>query len=161
MRTIKTIIFSLLFFTVFSLSAQEKEKSQLNMSIGKIITDNLLKKFKDSTAVYTFCLKIKLIKKSGGLTEVSTTINNPEVNKIFEASDLLKHVNYLDFLKFHKKNSTLLFRFYLITLSSKNVPQTLEVYNIPEVTKYIITDNEPGLIEMGVFTQTIDQTVYN
>jgi len=156
--TTKIAFIPLFFFLSINVFAQENSLPSSEQKIAQIIEANIdWKKLKDSTAIYTFCLKIDFKNKKGKM-DIVTKINNPEVSSIFKGDDQLKKYNYSGFITSKKG---LLFRFYIIITDSKSEKQSVNIYEIPEATKYLLFKNENNYQDMGIWTFQRDNKVYH
>ncbi|WP_426328077.1 hypothetical protein [Pedobacter sp. R-06] len=143
----------------FNLKAQDKLVHFDAKLLSRFILNNINHEMiKDSTAVYTFSLKIEIEKKKG-IQLVKTNVNNPLISLALDSLNALNKYNYDVYLKNGK--AKILMRFYLIALSSDYNPKLVDVHNIPETIKFLFEKGDDTFIDMGAYGITIDKKVYN
>ena len=102
-------LFPLFFFNQDLCAQNKKDVDFVTKSIQKIVGDYTIgEKIKDSTAIYSYAIKINVIRKKDKQI-VNIAINNPAALDFFNGLDKLKKVNYLPLMR-KKKNATFLFQ---------------------------------------------------
>ena len=143
----------------FNVKAQDKLANFDAILLSRFISSNVIhEKIKDSTAVYTFSLKIEIEKKKG-VQLVKTKINNPTISLALNSLEALSNYNYDAYLKNGK--AKILMRFYLIVLSSDYSSKFVDIYKIPEIVKYFFEKGDDAFIDVGAYGIMIDKKVYN
>jgi len=127
--------------------------------VKKVIADKInWEILKDSTAIYTFCLKIDIKGNKRGPT-IECSINNPEISNIFLGFSDLQKLDYSSIIKKGKKR--FLVRCYIFVLSSDYSPKVVDIYSIPKSVKFLHQVIDNSYEDLGTFIQQYDKKVYN
>lgn len=155
----RLIFFIIILLFSLEIKAQNKFGDFDSNTCARFISDNInYEKIKDSTAVYTFSLKIDVEKKDN-ILKVKTKVNNPQISPIINNLENFSKNNYDRYLKNGK--AKILMRFYLIILSSDYNPKLIDVYKMPEIIRYLFEKEDGNFIDFGAYGIMIDKKTYN
>lgn len=143
----------------YNVNAQDKLTGIDANLLSRFISDNIInEKIKDSTAVYTFSLKIEIQKKKG-ILKVESKLNNPIIYSALNNLEGLSQFNYDAYLE--NGRAKILMRFYLTVLNSDYGSKLIDIYKIPATVKYFFEKGDDGFIDLGAYGIMIDKKVYN
>ena len=158
----KNILFSIfLIVCVSQVSAQQKnDNTKIKEIVRKAISENMnAEKIKDSSAVYTFMIDIK-VNIINGKQKVKTEINNKEVLSFFEGKAILENIDYSSVIG-NKTNSTFFIAGYIIVHDSKYEPEFTNVSKLPEILKYLFADYNSKAENLGNIMIEFDKRIYH
>ena len=156
------LIFILTLLFSFSVKAQNKLIDDDTNALSRFILNNINinhDKIKDSTAIYTFSLKIEVTKHPDS-QQVKITVNNPTILQALGNLNALKKHNYNTLLQ-NNDSAKILMRLYLIVLNSDYNPKLVDIYNIPIMLKSLLEKVDHTFIDAGIYGIMIDKKVYN
>lgn len=159
-RIKKQAVFSALFLLTFNAFGQQHDITEIKGKVAKVIRENFNeKKIKDSTAIYSFTITIKVV-NSKGKQQVVTAINNPIVDSFFEGLDKLKEINYAILLGKHKYKS-FSFKGYILVYDSKYGAKVISSPTIPQSLSYLFLKDETDVENLGNIVIEYDKKIYN
>jgi hypothetical protein len=103
------ILFSVLFVTVATFAQQTSKTVELKRIHDYLETNTNTELFPDTSRMYTFAFKVRVIKnKKGGYMVDSITVNDPIAYTLFPSFMQLKNIDYSVFLKNESEASLIL-----------------------------------------------------
>lgn len=158
----KFLITFLIFILLGQFAKAQDDRTEVAKKVSKIIRENLnLNKIKDSIAVYSTVLNIKV--KKGQKQDDDTVefeLSNKTVAAFFNNLAQLNKLDYKSILKREKKNK-LFFKIYILVMSSKHVPQVIDIKSVEAMLDETSIDGEVNMINLGTIRFKVDKTIYH
>ncbi len=160
--SIRTFYLFLVFFFALGLNANAQKVDHFattRKAVLEILRNHINgAKIKDSTAIYSFSIKISVRQQAKKLL-VKTEINNSEAKSFFEGLEQLKKIDYSSLMN-GKKQASFVVSAYILVYGSK-YNNEIKLSTIPTALKYLFVENELGQQNLGSVLIELDKKVYN